>query len=56
MLGINVGGAEMIIPSQGLFALVESLKEPLDYPGVRSGLVVKESKRLTKKAAKETKD
>ena len=39
----------MIIPSAGLFALIESLEEPLPYPGRRSEIVVKGSKQLTTK-------
>jgi hypothetical protein len=53
MVGIDVAG-EMIIPSEGLFALVESLEDPLPYPGLRSELVVKGSKRLTSKQQKKT--
>lgn len=54
MVGIDVAG-EMIIPSEGLFALVESLEDPLPYPGLRSELVVKGSKRLTSKQQKKRK-
>jgi hypothetical protein len=46
MVGIDVGG-EMILPSTGLFALIESLEDPLPHPGKRSELVVKGSKCLT---------
>lgn len=54
MIGFDVGG-EMVIPSDGLFALVESLEAPLAYPGIRSELVVKGSKRLTLKQQKKRK-
>jgi hypothetical protein len=46
MVGIDVGG-EMISPSKGLFALIESLDDPLPHPGKRSELVVKGNKCLT---------
>ena len=48
MVGVDVAG-EMIIPSQGLFALVEPLEDPLPYPGIHSELLVKGSKCLTLK-------
>ena len=48
MVGIDVGG-EMILSSKGLFALIESLEDPLPHPGKRSKLVVKGSKCLTTK-------
>ena len=48
MIGLDIRG-QMIIPSDGLFALIESLEEPLPYPGIRSELVVKGSKRLSTK-------
>jgi hypothetical protein len=51
MVGIDVGG-EMILPSTGLFALIESLEDPLPHPGKRSKLVVKGSKCLTTKQQK----
>jgi hypothetical protein len=51
MVGIDVGG-EMILPSTGLFALIESLEDPLPHPGKRSELVVKGSKCLTTKQQK----
>ena len=51
MVGIDVGG-EMIFPSKGLFALIESLEDPLPPPGKRSELVVKGSKCLTTKQQK----
>ena len=37
----------MILPSTGLYALIESLEESLPHPGKRSELVVKGSKCLT---------
>jgi hypothetical protein len=37
----------MVIPSTGIFALIESLEERLPYPGKRSELVVKGSKPLS---------
>ncbi len=46
MVGIDVGG-EMTIPSTGLFALIESLENPLPHPARRTELVVKGSKCLT---------
>ncbi len=51
MVGIDVGG-EMVLPSTGLFALIESLEDPIPHPGKRSELVVKGSKRLTTKQQK----
>jgi hypothetical protein len=42
----------MILPSTGLFALIESLEDPLPHPGKRSELVVKGSKCLTTKQQK----
>ncbi len=51
MVGIDVGG-EMILPSTGLSALIESLEDPLPHPGKRSELVVKGSKCLTTKQQK----
>jgi hypothetical protein len=51
MVGIDIGG-EMILPSTGLFALIESLEDPLPNPGKRSELVVKGSKCLTTKQQK----
>ncbi len=51
MIGFDVGG-EMVIPSDGLFALVDSLEAPLAYPGIQSELVVKGSKCLTSKQQK----
>jgi hypothetical protein len=51
MVGIDVGG-EMSLPSTGLFALIESLEDPLPHPGKRSELVVKGSKCLTTKQQK----
>jgi hypothetical protein len=51
MVGIDVGG-EMVLPSTGLFALIESLEDPIPHPGKRSELVVKGSKRLTPKQQK----
>jgi hypothetical protein len=51
LVGIDVGG-EMILPSTGLFALIESLEDPLPHPGKRSKLVVKGSKCLTTKQQK----
>jgi hypothetical protein len=51
MVGIDVGG-EMILPSTGLFALIESLEDPLPHPGKRSELVMKGSKCLTTKQQK----
>jgi hypothetical protein len=35
MVGINVGG-EMILPSTGLVALIESIEDPLPYPAKSS--------------------
>jgi hypothetical protein len=46
MVGIDVGG-EMNLPSTGLFALIESLEDPLPHPGKCFQLVVKGSKCLT---------
>jgi hypothetical protein len=52
MVGIDVGG-EMILPSTGLFALIESLEDPLPHPGKSSELVVRKgSKCLTTKQQK----
>jgi hypothetical protein len=51
MVGIDVGG-EMILPSSGLFALIESSEDPLPHPGKRSELVVKGSKCFTTKQQK----
>jgi hypothetical protein len=42
----------MILPSTGLFALIESLEDPLPHPIKRSKLVVKGSKCLTTKQQK----
>jgi hypothetical protein len=42
----------MILPSTGLFTLIESLEDPLPHPGNRSELVVKGSKCLTTKQQK----
>jgi hypothetical protein len=51
MVGIDVGG-EMILPSTGLFGLIESLEDPLPHPGKCSELVVKGRKCLTTKQQK----
>ncbi len=51
MVGKDDGG-EMILTSKGLFALIESLEDPLPHPGKRSELVVKGSKCLTTKQQK----
>jgi hypothetical protein len=51
MVGIDVGG-EMILPLTGLFALIESLEDPLPHLGKRSKLVVKGSICLTTKQQK----
>jgi hypothetical protein len=51
MVGIDIGG-EMILPSTGLFALIESLEDPLPHPEKHSELVVKGSKCLTTKQQK----
>jgi hypothetical protein len=51
MVGIDVGG-EMILPLTGLFALIESLEDPLPHPGKCSELFVKGSKCLTTKQQK----
>jgi hypothetical protein len=51
MVGIDAGG-EMILPSTGLFTLIESLEDPLPHPGKRPKLVVKGSRRLTTKQQK----
>jgi hypothetical protein len=51
MVGIDVGG-ETILPSTGLFALIESLEDPVPHPGKPFELVVKGSKCLTTKQQK----
>jgi hypothetical protein len=51
MFGIDVGG-EMILPLTGLFALIESLEDPIPHPGKQSELVVKGGKCLTNKQQK----
>jgi hypothetical protein len=51
MVGIDVRG-EMILPSTGLFALIESLEDSLPHPGKRSELVIKGSKCFTTKQQK----
>jgi hypothetical protein len=51
MVGIDVRG-EMNLPSTGLFALIESLEDPLPHPGKRSELVIKGSKCFTTKQQK----
>jgi hypothetical protein len=45
----------MILPLTGLFALIESLDDPIPRPGKRSELVVKGSKCLTTKQQKKAK-
>jgi hypothetical protein len=51
MVGVDVGG-EMTLPSTGLFALIESLEDPLPHPGKRSELAVQGRKCLTTKQQK----